>query len=172
MRDVVRRLVERRRPQLVMTASAGDQQMTHATALRGCLPCRRADAGLPSHGLRPAQRQEETEGALLRSAPEQRGGHKIILPGLAVLSPRTCRGSAAGLATSDVEPLLPAVGVKRRCSGEREERVRLSHSDKFWWACQDLGSELVRTNDAFYQLLCSAGSVPGRSSGLLVSLDS
>ena len=113
--------------------------MTHAPALRGCLPCWRADAGLPSHGLRPAQRQGVAEGALLRSALEQRSGHKIILPSLAVLSPRTCSGLVAELAPSDVEPLL-AVGVKRRRSGEREEGVRLSHSDKFWWACQDLGS--------------------------------
>ena len=30
MPDVVRRLVERRAPQLVMAASAADQQMTHA----------------------------------------------------------------------------------------------------------------------------------------------
>ena len=66
--------------------------MTHAPALRGCLPCRRADAGLPSHGLRPAQRQGVAEGALLRSALEQGGGHKIIVSSLAVLSPRTCSG--------------------------------------------------------------------------------
>jgi len=31
--------------------------MTHAPALLGCFPCWRADAGLPSRGLRPAQCQ-------------------------------------------------------------------------------------------------------------------
>ena len=126
--------------------------MAHAPALDVCLPGWHADAGLPSNGLRPAQRQGVAEGALLRSAFEQRGGHKIILPSLAVLSPGICSGSAAELATSDLEP-LQAVGVKRRCSGEREERVRLSHSDKFW-ACHDLGSELVCTRAAFIN--CSA----------------
>jgi hypothetical protein len=36
MPDVVRRLVERRAPPFVMAASAGDQEMTHVPALRGC----------------------------------------------------------------------------------------------------------------------------------------
>jgi hypothetical protein len=89
MCDVVRRLVERRNPQLVMAASAGDQKMTHAPALRGCFLCWRADAGLPSNGLRSAQRQGVAEGALLGSVLEQGGGHKIILPSLAVLSPKS-----------------------------------------------------------------------------------
>jgi hypothetical protein len=62
--------------------------MTHAPALGGCFPCWRADAGLPSDGLRPARRQGVAEGALPRPVLEQGGGHKIILPGLAVLSPR------------------------------------------------------------------------------------
>jgi hypothetical protein len=38
MPDVVRRLVERRAPQLIMAASAGDQEVTHAPALRDCFP--------------------------------------------------------------------------------------------------------------------------------------
>ena len=87
--------------------------MTHASALRGCLAFWHADAGLPADRLRPARRQGVTEGALLRSVFEQGSGHKIILPSLAVRSPRICRGSVAELATSDVEPLL-AVGAKRR----------------------------------------------------------
>ena len=61
------------------------------------------------------------------------------------------RESAAHLGTSDVEP-LPAVGVKRGCSGEREDSVRLSRSDKLR-VLRDLDSELIRTRDAFYQLL-------------------
>jgi hypothetical protein len=54
--DVVRQLAERRAPQLVMAASAEDQKMTHAPALRGCFPCWRADAGLPPDRLRSARR--------------------------------------------------------------------------------------------------------------------
>jgi hypothetical protein len=135
--------------------------MTHAPALRGCLPCWRADAGLPSNGLRPAQRQGVAEGALLRSALEQRGGHKIIVPSLAVLSPRTCSGSVAELATSDVEP-LPAVGVKRRCSGQRENGMHLSRSDltRTVIGNHDRGFELAFAlpRDALHQLLCYGSS--------------
>jgi hypothetical protein len=61
--------------------------MTYAPALLGCFPCWRADAGLPSNRLRPAQRQGVAERALLRSVLEQRGRHKIILPSPADLSP-------------------------------------------------------------------------------------
>jgi hypothetical protein len=39
MHDVVRRLVERRASQLVMAASAEDQEVTHALALRDRFPC-------------------------------------------------------------------------------------------------------------------------------------
>ena len=127
-RDVVRRLIERRSPQLVMAVSAGDHEMAHAPALRGCFPCWHADAGLPPDGLRPAQRQGMTERTLRGSVLEQRGGHKIILPSLAALSPRICRRSVAELATSDVEP-FPVVGVKCRCCGEREDGMHLSCSD-------------------------------------------
>jgi hypothetical protein len=169
MHHVVRRLVERRNPQLVMAASVGDQEMTHTPALRGCFPCWRADAGLPSNGLRPARRQGVADGAMLRSALEQRGGHKIILPSLAVVSPRTCSGSVAELAASDVEPLL-AVGVKRRCSGQCEDGMHLCRSDlsRMVIGYHDLGFEraFAPPRSALHQLLCLAGSVPGRSSGL------
>src|SRR5262245_32809595 len=55
MGDVGRRLVERRGPQLVMAASAGDHEMAHAPALRGCayrvdwgpVPARTPTGGLP-----------------------------------------------------------------------------------------------------------------------------
>jgi hypothetical protein len=63
--------------------------MTHTPALCGCFLCWRADAGLPSNGLRSAQRQGVAEGALLRSVLEQGGGHKIILPSHAALGPRS-----------------------------------------------------------------------------------
>jgi hypothetical protein len=61
--------------------------MALASALRGCLARWRADTGLPSDGLRSAQRRGVVERTLLRSVLEQGGGHKIILPSLAVLSP-------------------------------------------------------------------------------------
>jgi hypothetical protein len=59
------------------------------------------------------------ERALLRSVLEQGGRHKIILPSLAVLSPGVCCGSAAELATSDVERLA-LVGVECRSSADAE----------------------------------------------------
>jgi hypothetical protein len=80
--------------------------MAHAPALRGCFPCWRADAGLPSDGLRPAQRQGVTERTLRRPVLEQRGGHKIILPSPAGLSPGICRGSVA---EKVVHPVAPSV---------------------------------------------------------------
>jgi len=64
--------------------------MTHAPAFRGCLPCWRADAGLPSNGLRPAQRQGVAE--VLRDhrkrqaeerprvGPEWRGTDDYVFP--------------------------------------------------------------------------------------------
>ena len=76
--------------------------MAHAPAFRGCFPCWRADAGLPPDGLRPAQRQGVAERALRGPVLEQRGGHKIILPSPADLSPRTCRGSVAELLPATV----------------------------------------------------------------------
>ena len=54
-------------------------------------PCWRADAGFPSDHLRPARRQGVTEGALLGLVLEQGGGHKMILPGFAVLSHKAAR---------------------------------------------------------------------------------
>ena len=51
MPDVGRRLVERRAPQLVMAASAGDQEMTHAFGHPWPLPvlaCRRRASTQPS----------------------------------------------------------------------------------------------------------------------------
>ena len=62
--------------------------MTHAPALRGCFPCWRADARLPSDRLRPPRRQRVAERALLGLVLEQGDGHKMILPSLAILSRR------------------------------------------------------------------------------------
>jgi hypothetical protein len=49
MRDVVRRLVERRSPQLVMAAAAGGHQMTPAPALPRLLPASSHPVSLRSH---------------------------------------------------------------------------------------------------------------------------
>ena len=48
MPDVVRRLVERGLPELIMAGAAGDPDVAHATASFGPLPGGRADAGLPA----------------------------------------------------------------------------------------------------------------------------
>jgi hypothetical protein len=46
--DVVRRLVERGLPELIMAGAAGHPDVTHAAASFGPLPGGRADAGLPA----------------------------------------------------------------------------------------------------------------------------
>ena len=80
---------------------------------------------------------------------------------LAVLRPRTCSGSVAELATSDVEP-LPTVGVKRRCSGQRENGMHLSRTDLTRTVIEnhDRGFELAFAlpRDALHQLLCYGSS--------------
>src|SRR6202012_5572023 len=64
-RDVVRRLVERRIPELGVTGLAGHQQVAHAPAAFGSFPRRRADTGFPADpGL--ARPQRVAERAVLR----------------------------------------------------------------------------------------------------------
>ena len=65
-------------------------------------------------GLRPAQGQRVTERTLRGPVLEQRGGHKIIVPSLAVLSPRTCSESVAELAT----------GVRMACTADAGKHPR------------------------------------------------
>ena len=48
MPDVVRRLVERGLPELIMAGAAGDPDVAHAAASFGPLPGGRADTGLPA----------------------------------------------------------------------------------------------------------------------------
>jgi hypothetical protein len=71
---IVRRLEEHRLPELVMTAVAGDPDVSHAAAAPGGFPGRLADAGLPAH-LRIAGPQLVTERAAPRLVLEQRNGH-------------------------------------------------------------------------------------------------
>jgi len=126
MRGVVRRLVERRSPQLFVTASAGDQEMTHTPALCGCFLCWRADAGLPSTvcGLPGAREwpKGHCSGLCLNKEADTRSSCPALRPSV------PGRVSIAELATSDLEP-LPVVGVKRRRSSQREDAVHLSRSD-------------------------------------------
>jgi len=71
--------------------------MTHAPALSRSLLCWRADARLPPDGVRPAQRQGVAERTLRGPVLEQRGGHKIILPSPADLSPVSAAGQSLSL---------------------------------------------------------------------------
>ena len=71
---VVRGLVERGLPELVVTGIAGDHRVSHAAAVPGSLPGRHADAWLPAH-LRLARPQIMTEWAVFRLVLEQRSGH-------------------------------------------------------------------------------------------------
>src|SRR5208282_1069699 len=73
--DVVRGLVERGLPELIVAGTAGHPDMTHAAAAFGTLPGRRADAGLPAH-LGPAGPQLMTERAILRLVFENRYWHE------------------------------------------------------------------------------------------------
>jgi hypothetical protein len=69
--DVVRRLVERGLPELIMAGAAGHPDMAHAAAAFGSLPGRRADAGLPAD-LGAAGPQLMTERAKLGLVFENR----------------------------------------------------------------------------------------------------
>ena len=80
--------------------------MTHSRALRGGFPRWRADARLLSDRLRPAWRQGVTERALLGPALEHGGGHKIILPRMAVLSHRIVIGEDAELWQTRAPPTV------------------------------------------------------------------
>jgi len=71
---VVRGIVERRLPQLIVAGSAGDHRMAHAPAACRGFPGRPADARLPAH-LRLTGPQLMTERAAFRLILEQRNGH-------------------------------------------------------------------------------------------------
>ena len=73
--DVMRRLVERGLPELIVAGTAGHPDVPHAAAAFGSLPGCRADAGLPAH-LGPAGPQLMTERAILRLVFENRYWHE------------------------------------------------------------------------------------------------
>src|SRR5580700_2399339 len=73
--DVMRRLVERGLPELVVAGAAGHPDVAHATAAFGPLPGRRADAGLPAD-LGPAGPKLMTERAILGLVFENRYWHE------------------------------------------------------------------------------------------------
>ena len=85
--DVVRRLVERGLPELVMAGTAGHPDVAHAAAAFGSLPGGRADARLPAD-LGAAWPQLMAERAELGLVFENRYRHKMIMPRRALLSPR------------------------------------------------------------------------------------
>jgi len=74
MPAVVRGLVERRLPELVVAGVAGDHHMPHAAAAFCGFPGGCADARFPAHP-RLAWPQLMTERAALRFVLEQRSGH-------------------------------------------------------------------------------------------------
>jgi hypothetical protein len=83
--DVVRRLVERRVPELDAAGLAGHQQVPHAPAAFGSLLRRSADAGFPADpGLAGPQRVAER--AALRLVLEQGHRHEMIMPAFLVLA--------------------------------------------------------------------------------------
>jgi hypothetical protein len=75
MPEVMRRLVERGLPELVVAGTADYPDMAHATTAFGSLPGRRADAGLPAD-LSPAGPQLMTERTILGLVFENRYWHE------------------------------------------------------------------------------------------------
>jgi hypothetical protein len=73
--DVMRWLVERGLPELVVAGAAGHPDVAHAAAAFGSLPGRRTDAGLPAD-LGPAGPKLMTERAILRLVFENRYWHE------------------------------------------------------------------------------------------------
>ena len=88
--DIVRRLVERGLPELIMAGAAGQPDVAHAAASFGSLAGRRADAGLPAD-LGAAGPQPMAERAELGLVFENRyrheddhaqaGGYPVLLKG-------------------------------------------------------------------------------------------
>src|SRR5271166_5121323 len=102
MPDVMRRLVERGLPELIVAGSAGHPDVAHAAAAFGSLPGRRADAGLPAD-LGVAGPQLMTERAILRLVFENNYWHEndhAQAGGCSVLPAPTC----AGRPDADVKP--------------------------------------------------------------------
>jgi hypothetical protein len=125
---VVRRLVERRLPELVVAAVAGDPDVSHAAAAPGRLAGRLADAWRPAH-LRLAGPQLVTERAAFRLVLEQRNGH---LNDHAVTS-----GYASMIAAAGTEPgpggvgpgtVIRTGGADRGGGGESKHRMGLGNS--------------------------------------------
>jgi hypothetical protein len=83
--DVVRRLVERRLPELVVACIAEHQEMPHAATALRCLPRRCTDAGFPAY-LGHTGPKLVTERAVVWLVIEQRYGHKMTMPGLTSFS--------------------------------------------------------------------------------------
>jgi hypothetical protein len=98
--DVVRRLVERGLPELIVAGAAGHPDVAHAAAAFGSLQGRRADAGLPAD-LGAAGPQLMTERAKLGLVFENRYCHETIMPRRAVSQScligagRACPGAGA-----------------------------------------------------------------------------
>ena len=97
--NVVRRLVERRLPELVTAGVAEDQEVPNAPAMLSCFPCRPADAGFPPD-LWHAGPQLVTERAVLRLVIEQRYRHKMICPARRPSVVHDRRRAAASAATA------------------------------------------------------------------------
>jgi hypothetical protein len=74
VRDVERRLVKRRLPELIVTGFARHPEVTPL----GSLPCRCAETGLPADPC-PTWPQRVTERTVTRLVVEHRYGHKVIM---------------------------------------------------------------------------------------------
>jgi len=80
VRDIMRRLLERRVAAFLVARTAPDPQVAHTEPALGALPCRGAEARRPAEALRLALRQRMPERAALRPVSEQWNGHPMIMP--------------------------------------------------------------------------------------------
>jgi len=124
---VVRGLVERGLPQLIMAGIAGDHRVPHApSACRG-FPGRCADARLPAH-LRPAGPELVTERAGFRRVLEQRNGHlNDHARASRYASMITAAGSEPGPGGVGPRAAIRTGSADRGGRGQGQHRVGLGH---------------------------------------------
>ena len=93
--NVVRRVIAGRLPELVVGDVIEHHEVPHAPATLGCLPGRRADAGVPPD-LCHARPRLVTERASLGLIIEQRYKHKMIRQPLSDSAPQKRKVRSSG----------------------------------------------------------------------------
>jgi hypothetical protein len=151
----MRRLVERRIPELLVAGLARHPHVPHAPAVLGSLPGRRADAGFPADP-RHARPQRMTERAAFWLVFENRYRHGTVMP-------RRAAGHAGGRRSSDHRYRHPSRGTSRPRSTPRASSIprrwRASASTRM--TCSRLNSKEAVANHSVDATSCVV-PVPGR----------